>query len=173
MTASDGDAEASIDVTIMVDDVDEPPEAPPAPTATPASPSSLEVLWTAPPTPDRPSVKSYDLRYKQTEAATFERRTAGSWWLLRATIDDLTPGTAYEVQVRARNDEGDGPWSPSGRAETALAPVVSLALNPASIRAGRRGQQRHGDGVAGLADRVHAEHLGGGVPAGAGAFHDQ
>ena len=38
--------------------------------------------------------------------------------------------------MRARNDEGDGAWSSSGRAETALAPVVSLVLSPASIATG-------------------------------------
>ena len=135
VTASDGEAEASIDVTITVDDVGEPPDAPPAPTVTPASPSSLEVMWTAPPTPDRPPVGSYDLRYKQTEAATF---TDGPPDVrgTRATIDGLTPGTAHEVQVRARNKDGDGAWSPSGHAQTAVVPVVSLALKPASISPG-------------------------------------
>ena len=93
------------------------------------------MVWRKPATPDRPPVARYDLRYKQTEAATFAdgpQDVTGT----RATIDGLTPGTAYEVQVRARNDEGDGAWSPSGRAQTAVVPVVSLALNPVSISPG-------------------------------------
>ena len=31
-----------------------------------------------------------------------------------ATIGSLIPGTTYEAQVQATNDEGDGDWSPSG-----------------------------------------------------------
>ena len=37
------------------------------------------------------------------------------------TLTGLTGGTAYEVQVRASNAEGDGAWSDSGRGATVRA----------------------------------------------------
>ena len=37
---------------------------------------------------------------------------------METTIDNLDSGSQYEVQVLARNDEGDSPWSPSGRGST-------------------------------------------------------
>ena len=74
VSVSDDEDTASIDVTVDVTDVDEPPDAPQAPavTAAAASPStSLEVTWMAPPTPSRPAVEDYDLRYKLVSEATF------------------------------------------------------------------------------------------------------
>ena len=45
------------------------------------------------------------------------------------TIDDLTPGSSYQVRVRAVNNEGVGAWSTSVRQSTSKAgnviPVIS------------------------------------------------
>ena len=135
VSASDDEDTASIDVRVDVTDVDEPPDAPPAPTVTAAaaSPSTgLEVTWMAPPTPGRPAVRDYDLRYKLVGEATF---TDGPHDVsgVSATIGDLMPASTYEVQVRAGNDEGDGPWSASQSAGTALMPAVTLILSAPSI----------------------------------------
>ena len=35
-----------------------------------------------------------------------------------ATIPGLTANTLYQVQVRATNSDGNGPWSPSGSGQT-------------------------------------------------------
>ena len=43
------------------------------------------------------------------------------------------PASTYEVQVRATSDEGDGPWSASQLAETAMMPTVTLILSPPSV----------------------------------------
>ena len=135
VSVSDDDATASIDVTIAVTDVDEPPDAPDAPTVTAAaaSPStSLQVTWMAPATPGRPAVRNYDLRYKLATETAFingPQDVSGT----SATIDDLTPDSTYEVQVRAGNDEGDGPWSASQSGETAVLPAVTLVLSRSSI----------------------------------------
>ena len=59
-------------------------------------------------------IAHYDLRY---------RETGTSGWVdgpqdqdaTDATIAGLTMGTEYDVQVRAANADGDGPWSPSGQ----------------------------------------------------------
>ena len=39
-----------------------------------------------------------------------------------ASIDSLTAGKSYDVQARARNDEGTGPWSATASAITQVAP---------------------------------------------------
>ena len=110
VSVSDDEDTASIDVTIDVTDVDEPPDAPPAPTVTAAaaSPStSLEVTWMAPPTPGRPAVRDYDLRYKLVSESTFTdgpRDVSGT----SETIADLMPASTYEVQVRADERRGRG-----------------------------------------------------------------
>ena len=44
---------------------------------------------------------------------------------LETTVSELESGTKYEVQVRAVNDEGEGPWSESGKAETMVAPPAN------------------------------------------------
>ena len=49
-----------------------------------------------------------------------------------SAITGLTAGTTYQVQVRATNDEGDGPWSASGEGSTGTpantAPTVANAI---------------------------------------------
>ena len=43
------------------------------------------------------------------------------------TLTDLEPGTAYQVQVRATNDEGTGGWSASGEGMTVTPLTVGMA----------------------------------------------
>ena len=47
---------------------------------------------------------------------------------LTTTLTGLTPGTSYQVQVRATNAEGTGDWSPSGTGTTGAnaAPVFAF-----------------------------------------------
>ena len=110
--ASDGTASATITVTITVTDVNEPPDAPAAPsvTATSGSTMSLDVSWTAPRNTGRPAITNYDLRYRQGVTGNFfngPQNVIGT----SASIPGLAEGTGYEVQVLARNAEGDGSWS--------------------------------------------------------------
>ena len=106
-------ASATIEVTIAVTDENEPPDAPAAPTFLSATDESLTVSWTAPSTAGRPDIMSYDLQYR---AGTSNSFTNGPQDITgtTATISGLSPNVAYHVQVRATNDEGDGPWSASG-----------------------------------------------------------
>ena len=109
----------TIAVTITVTDVNEPPARPAAPSVSSVanSTTSLSVTWTAPSSTGRPAIDSYDLQYRQG--------TSGGWTNgpqnvtgTSATISGLTANTLYQVQVRATNNEGDSPWSPSGSGQT-------------------------------------------------------
>ena len=106
--------------TITVTDASEPPIAPAAPTVTsiPATPTSLSVSWTAPTNTGKPAITGYRLRYRKGSTGGFTL-VAGTFTSSPATLSGLTKGTSYQVQVRATNAEGDGPWSASGSGSTA------------------------------------------------------
>ena len=131
VTVSDGQDSAAIDVDITVTDEDEPPDAPVVQVDS-ASPISLNVTWLAPATPGRPAVDNYDVRYKLDSDTGFidgPQDVSGT----STAIGELTPGSSYNVQVRATNEEGDGPWSASQPGETAVLPAVTLFLSPPTI----------------------------------------
>ena len=145
-------------LAVTVTDVDEPPGAPDAEVA-PMSMTSLQVRWTPPPNTG-PPVDDYDYRYREmtppsAQAASASRslRLAGAVedlaeqeedWTevmnteiieLEVMIEDLYAGTWYEVQVRAGNEEGYGPWSPAKAARTdapprTIPPQVTPGLDP-------------------------------------------
>ncbi len=118
LTATSGDdAKTSTQaITVTVTDEDEPPEKPDAPTVTPSGESSaLEVMWIAPDTSGKDPIEGYRVQYR-------EQGTGPDSWMphphegagTTTTIPDLTPGITCEVQVEARNAEGESGWSDSG-----------------------------------------------------------
>ena len=112
----DGDGGAdTIAVTITVTDVDEPPLPPFTPTVSAVSGSSdsLEVTWTARDNSGKPDIESYDLRYRKGDSGDWADGPQGVT-ATTATIGGLDEPSAYQVQVRATNDEGDSEWSPAG-----------------------------------------------------------
>ena len=95
------------------------PGAPAITTPITAGVESLTVTWTAPSETGTSSVTAYDLRYIRTDADETDDAnwtvvedvwTTGSGPLMR-TITGLTNGVQYDVQVRAVNSSGAGPWS--------------------------------------------------------------
>ena len=132
---------AGIDATITVMDVDEPPAQPEAPEVRSAGLTSLAVGWTAPDN-QGPEITDYDLRYREVGGEEFQDAGysgIGTSWAL----NDLSPTTGYEVQVRAINAEGISPWSESGRGETGQAlstpaptPVLEITPTPDPAQAG-------------------------------------
>ena len=104
---------AQITVTVSVTDVDEPPDAPVAVTVTGSGTTSLGVSWTAPSNQWRPDIDDYDVQYREVGASSWTdgpQDVTGT----NTTIMSVDAGKSYEVQVRATNDEGDGPWAISG-----------------------------------------------------------
>ena len=112
-----------VPVTISVTDVNEPPVKMAAPSATQntATPKTkLDVSWTALTTTQmagKPAVSDYNVQYKKkSDSAWTSHSFSGT--TTSTTLTGLTEGTDYQVQVRAVNDEGNGPWSDSGEANT-------------------------------------------------------
>ena len=121
----------TIAVTITITDVEEPPGRPAAPSvsAVDGSPTSLSVNWTMP-TNTGPAIDNYDLQYREGTSGSWtngpQNQTGDS-----ATIPGLTASTSYQVQVLARNAEGDSPWSLPGSGQTGAlgAPDVPTGLD--------------------------------------------
>ena len=101
--------------------IDLSPDAPDAPSVAQSADDpmgALDIAWTEPDTPDAFPITDYDVRYRQA---------GGSAWLSHpftgtttsTLISNLSIGTTYEVQVRARNSQGAGAWSQTGEGATA------------------------------------------------------
>ena len=117
--AADAGASGTITVTIIVTDVNEPPLAPGTPAVSGDSASSVSVTWTAPANAGKPDITGYDYQYKKTGEPTWSGATyATDGVVTSAAISGLDASTSYDVQVRAKNDEGTGPWSPTGAGST-------------------------------------------------------
>ena len=129
VTATSGSGErqatATQTLTITVTDVDEAPAQPAAPTVTAAAatPTQLSVSWTAP-TNAGPAITDYDVRYRADVTSPNGDFTDAHYngTTTSTTLTDLKPSTSYQVQVRADNGEGIGPWSDAGTAKTAAQP---------------------------------------------------
>ena len=115
--ASDGTDSATHDVMISVTDKLEPPVAPAAPTVSGASATSVSVGWTAPSTAGKPDISGYDVQFRASgETAWTAHAFTGTG--TRTTISSLIPSTTYQVQVMAKNAEGDSDWSTTGSGDT-------------------------------------------------------
>ena len=113
-------------LVVTVTDVDEPPPAPVAVAVAVAveSSTSLRVSWQAPDNSGRPAITDYDVQYRVAGSDTFsDAGHVGTG--LSATLTNLAASTTYEVQVRASNDDGAGPWSPAVRWTTGANQVPS------------------------------------------------
>ena len=161
VTATSGAAtrvqSATQTLTITVTDVNEPPAKPDAPTVTAltAIPTNLNVTWTAPRNTG-PAITAYNVQYRRNgETSWTQAAYAGTD--TRATLTGLTVGTTYQVQVRAKNAEGDGPWSNSSSAATATdAPptftspaTFSVAENTTAVGSVIATDANSGDSVTG------------------------
>ena len=100
------------------------PTAPPSLTLTPGN-HQLHVSWDEPNDNGGIPISSYAIRYSNDSGSTWT-----SWdtpidpQSLQSTITGLQNGMIYQVQVRARNRQGDGPWSPLGEAQPRLLPPL-------------------------------------------------
>ena len=107
------------------------PGAPTGLTATGNSQAQIDLSWSAPLNDGGSAITAYDLRYIETSAdETMDSNwtvvqdvwTTGSGGL-QYTVTGLTGGTQYDVQVRAVNAAGDGPWSATATGTPAMPSV--------------------------------------------------
>ena len=120
--------EAEQTFTVRVTDEREPPGIPEAPTFSGEAAESMTVNWREPDNTG-PAITDYDVQYREKRTGRFtDGGHEGPG--LSLTIDDLEPGTAYEVQVRATNDEGTSDWSESGEGMTVTPLTVEIMSGP-------------------------------------------
>ena len=74
---------------------------------------ALAVSWTVPQS-DRPITK-YQVQYRRTGTTSWSSRDVRA---RSVTLENLSPGASYQVQVRAVSDVGSGPFSDMGTLST-------------------------------------------------------
>ena len=82
----------------------------------------MKVAWTAPEN-SGPAITGYVVQFRIDDSGDEWTQVTVVGNTVETTISMLESSTAYEAQVRADNDEGEGPWSESGTADTFAAPV--------------------------------------------------
>ncbi|MDE0250351.1 MAG: fibronectin type III domain-containing protein [Gammaproteobacteria bacterium] len=119
--ASTATASVTTEVTITLLDVAEAPLAPQAPQvrAQAGDDTALAVAWTAPPNAGRPAITGYGVRHRAGSGAW--QATPVAPGATRTQLTGLAPATRYQVQVRAMNADGYGPWSNAGRGSLGMA----------------------------------------------------
>ena len=116
--------EAEQTIAVRVTDEREPPKVPEVPTFSGETAESITVNWSEPDNTG-PAITEYDVQYREKGTGRFiDGQHAGPG--LSLNLDDLEPGTAYEVQVRATNDEGTSNWSESGEGMTVMPLTVQM-----------------------------------------------
>ena len=115
VSASDGQGGAdSIAVTIQVTNVNEPPDRMERPTAVGGF-EQITVTWSPPSNPG-PAISGYDAQYRIRGAATFDNTANFGSTQTSGVITGLARGKYYEIQVRAKNADGEGVWSETAEA---------------------------------------------------------
>ena len=97
-------------ITVTVMDEDEQPATPAKPTLAAVSATSLTATWTEPGLNGGPDITGYDVGYRVGTSGDWEDFTHRGTGVT-TTITGLTADTAYQVQVRALNDETPSDWS--------------------------------------------------------------
>ena len=139
VTSRDGREDGSYTIGIA-----RSPGAPGAPVMNPATPgpSTLAISWSAPSDRGTSAISSYSLRYR---VARSSGGASAPWTVIQSVWDpplgslnhDLTglqPNVRYELQMRAVNNSGIGPWSATttGTTVSALPPGAPLNFTATS-----------------------------------------
>ena len=129
-----GTADTTVDdtiaVTVNVNDLDEPPAAPPLTIANHATEpeTKIDLSWTAPDMTGKPALSGYDVEYKLADDSDWTTQTHSGTGVT-STLTGLTAGKKYDARVRAKNDEGDSPWSTGSIITDGNAVTRSIAEN--------------------------------------------
>ena len=98
-----------------------------------ATDATLTAKWLAPDNTGRPTITGYDVDYRLTAGTpTWTRQTAAAT-ARTTTITGLNFNSKYEVQVRAVNNDGAGPWLHLGEIIAATLAQLRLSFAPLDI----------------------------------------
>ena len=89
--------------------------------------ASLTVAWDEPENPG-PPITGYDVQYREGTSGFFINAPHEGTGRT-ATLTGLEAATLYQVQVRARNEEGTGRWSEPGEGLTLAGPTAVLPFS--------------------------------------------
>ena len=106
-------------VSPLVQEILGVPETPAAPTVTPGV-GNLSVSWTAPGA--YPAITGYMVRHRESGSTDPWTENEFAADVLSYTIPNLTTGTAYTVEVQAKNGRGSSGWSSSAEGTPRAAP---------------------------------------------------
>ena len=156
VTASDGkDDSAELTLTVNVTDLNEPPGSPTnlsVSTNNDNPTAALDVSWTAPDTTGIPPITGYDMRYRvQGETDWVSHNFASDGSTTKTTVPNLASNTTYQIQARAKNDEGEGQWA-TGRGTTEKA-RLTVTFSSATYTVGEGSTADINIKVAPTADR--------------------
>ena len=138
VTSGTGDRTLTADqtVTVTVSDLDEPPGALNPPTFGTTTVNSIVVNWSEPANTGPPL--TYDLRYREKSSGdpwTNVSNLTGTTY----TISSLTVNTLYEVEVRAKNAEGESAYA-AGEQRTSVNEAPSFtSTNAISVNENHTG----------------------------------
>ncbi len=129
IVTNSGEGTFLIEITIVDDDG--VPSKPRAPRLTASASGQLTVNWAAPADDGGQPIDDYDVRYRVKPTSgdpawTEEASSTADSTALTRVITGLTDGTAYQVQVRAENENGNSGWSDT----TEATPVASPSTSP-------------------------------------------
>ena len=86
--------------------------------------NALRLSWTGPDMTGKPPITGYEVQYKVITATAWSAHPH-SGASTSTTVPGLTPGSRYNVRVRARNDAGSSVWA-SAQSTPAAPPIVAL-----------------------------------------------
>ena len=117
-------------ITVTVTNVNEAPGRPTIQSLDTGAnaPNELEVSWNEP-SNTGPSITDYDVQYRTGTNPYTDWPYTGTG--TSTTLTGLTPNTLYDVQVRAKNDEGTGLWSNEASTTTPANSAPSFTTNSA------------------------------------------
>ena len=99
---------AEVNLTINVTDGEEPPLAPVNPQVTSITDTGFTVTWEAPDNTGRTAITEFELTVEKPDSTVTTHKTPdGSTHSI--SLSDLQPGTTYDLTLKARNTDGDGP----------------------------------------------------------------
>ena len=142
-------------IAINVSDVDEPPGRPSAPTLSIPNEFFPDIgvsRGRRPPVNTGPDINTWGIRYREKDSGDFTNHPSAS--SLPRTIQGLDKGVTYEVQMQAKNDEGDSEWSSSAEIEIPNeSPVVVGSFDDLTLPVGGAVEIVSADRVIGSQDR--------------------